>query len=164
MAKKNNGGEKKAKGKVLISKDGTVTRYYPQPKIGTGTTSTYEKIDTTGYSKGKKGFAKESGYVSIGGSVIGPTVVGKKYGYEGIPRKDVLKEIEEMKKGSAGTTDFRNKKHQKESPFSKVKDIKVLKAIKKAALKVAEQKKKRKEKSEDGRPRKLKQLKGKQQF
>lgn len=158
MAKKNNGGEKQPKGKVIISKNGTVTRYYPQPKIGTGTTATYEKIDTTGYSKGKKGFAKESGYINIGGSVLGPTVTGKKYGYEGISRKDVLKEIEEMKKGSAGTTDFRNKK-------SKVKGIGgVLKAISNAALKVAEQKKKKKEKSEDRRPRKLQQLKGKQQF
>lgn len=165
MAKKNNGGEKKGKGKVLINKDGVVTRTYPQPSIGTGYSSTYEQIDTTGYSRGKKGFAKEKGSLTIGGNPLGPTVTKRKHGYESVSRKDVLKEMENMKKGASGTEDWRDKKPgQKKSSFSKTKDIRVIKAIKAAALKVQEQKKKKKEKSEDGRPRKLKQLKGKQQF
>ena len=105
-AKQSKGGpgdppkKKKPNGTYIVSSNGRVGRTTPSGVPGR---ATYESMDTTGYSKGKKNFVvKESPFSTSGGTKV---INGDSY--KTIDRKDVPAKIAEFKKGASRTVSYK---------------------------------------------------------
>jgi hypothetical protein len=99
-------GTKEGKGTYFAFPNGRVGRTYPIYKDGVE----YQSMDTTGYSKGKKNFDLTTS------STLGTNS-------KSIPREEVPGKINEMKKGTTRTQEYKKpKKSAVGSKISKAKD------------------------------------------
>jgi hypothetical protein len=89
--------KKKGKGAYIATAEGKVGRVTP-PETSGGY-ATYQSMDTTGYSKGKKNFVVKENPIS---GVNQPKIINAD-SYKTINRKDVPAKIQEFKKGASKT-------------------------------------------------------------
>jgi hypothetical protein len=89
----------KGTGVYIATAKGKVGRTTPS---GVPNRGTYESMDTTGYSKGKKNFVvKENPFSTNGTKIINAAAV------KTIDRKDVPNKIKEFKKGASRTISYK---------------------------------------------------------
>ena len=100
--KKGTTKKKKGTGTYIASRNGIVGRTTPSYAGNLGVGGTYESMDTTGYSKGKKNFVvKENPISSSGAKIINASAT------KTISRKDVPTKIAEFKKGASRTISYK---------------------------------------------------------
>jgi len=100
--KKKSSKNKKPNGTYIVSSNGRVGRTTPSGVPGR---ATYESMDTTGYSKGKKNFVVKESPISTSG-----TKIINADSYKTIDRKEVPNKIKEFKKGATRTVVYKKAK------------------------------------------------------